>query len=102
MTDINPIHIPPVGPPGESKAGRSAPAGGGGPADFKETLKKTLGEVSSEAERVAQTPPGVHEVDQAMSTAKNLFAETMQAHQMMRHLLGEPPAPDGGGEDSNG
>ncbi|MDX9753123.1 MAG: hypothetical protein RBU29_04130 [bacterium] len=98
MTDFFiPIPPPNIGAIEPSKKPDSAPpAQAEGSVSFQETLKKTLGQIKQEADQVAEAaPPSYEEMDQVMNAAKNAFADTMQAHQMMQMIFQqnrtEPP-----------
>ena len=91
MTDITPLNLPPrdLGPIEGLKPVASPAAQPTEKAlDFQEILLKTLGNVSRDTDRLEKaSTPSYEEMPRAMEDAKNAFAETMQAHQLMQNLL---------------
>lgn len=90
MADINLINFPKaIGPvdSGKPETARSSQLGASG-ADFKSQFVQALGQISQEADRVAEASSSNYEnVQNAMNQAKSAFSDTLQTHQMMQHLL---------------
>ncbi len=101
MTDFNSIPIPPrgiesidTGKLDGIQPKQNQPQSG----DFQNQLLQALGQISADADQVANAASSNYEnVEQAMGIAKNVFADTMQMHQMMQELI-HPNAND----DSDG
>jgi len=91
MTDLSPLQILPrdIGSIDGLKpeSAPRAPSSERSP-EFQEILRRTLGNVSRDADQVEQAvSPSFAEMQKAMETAKTAFADTMQAHQLMQNLL---------------
>jgi hypothetical protein len=90
MVDINFINFPKaIGPveSGKPDAARVQPTGAQG-VDFENHLMQALGQISQEADQVAEASSSSYEnVQDAMDQAKNAFSDTMQTHQMMQYFL---------------
>ncbi len=91
MTDFNSIPIPPRGIESINTGNQDGvqpkqvqPQSG----DFQNQLVQAMGQVSADADLVANAASSNYEnVEQAMGIAKNVFADTMQVHQMMQELI---------------
>lgn len=90
MVDINLINFPKtVGSieSGKTDSTRIQTTGDQG-VDFENHLMQALGQISQEADQVAEASSSSYEnVQDAMNQAKNAFSDTMQAHQMMQYFL---------------
>ncbi len=88
--DLSIFRVPPPSPdaiegkkPASPSSHHSAEKG----PSFQDTLKKTLGNLSEEADQIAKSPaPSFANMQKAMDAATTAFHDTMQAHQMMQQI----------------
>ena len=104
MTDLNSIPIPPRGIESINTGNQDAiqsqqnqPTSG----DFQNQLMQAMGQINADTNQVANAASSNYEnVEQAMGIAKNVFADTMQVHQMMQELI-QPNTNDDSNEDKD-
>ncbi len=90
MTDFssipNPPRIEPVEKvkPGAPPSAQTAPSGEAG---FQNQLNQALDHIQQGAQQVENLQPSFETMPNAMDQAKDLFAESMHAHQLMKDLI---------------
>lgn len=99
MTDFNSIPIPPKNiqsiEPVKQDSVKPKPVQD--PAiDFQSQLKQALGQIQADADRVSKVEsPSFEEMQDIMDQAKNVFSNTMHAHQLMQNLMKSPSSERG-------
>lgn len=94
MADLNPLHIPPhnIGPVDPATGPGAKPKPAEASPGFQDILKEQLGEISRETDQVANESNATFEdMAKVMSAAKNVFNDTLNAHQLMQQMIDNLP-----------
>lgn len=101
MSDLNPLNIPPqnIGPVDPATGPGAKPKPAEASPGFQDILKEQLGEISRETDQVANESNATFEdMAKVMSAAKNVFNDTLNAHQLMQQMIDNLPE-DGSTQD---